>query len=71
MDRTGEHRITQNQPDSEGKLFHIFSHMQILDLKKDTKIKGGLPEGREAYGGGTGTGEGNGGNMIPVYLIHV
>jgi hypothetical protein len=44
-DRTGNHHVTQNKPDSERQISYIFYYSLNLDLKKeenDMNIKRGL-----------------------------
>jgi hypothetical protein len=37
MDETGEHHVKWNAPDSERQTWHVFSHMQNLDLNNNKK----------------------------------
>jgi hypothetical protein len=52
MDGTGEHRVKQNEPDLERKVFHIFSQMWNTEKKtKDMKVEGGLLNKRKGSRG--------------------
>jgi hypothetical protein len=51
MDRTGEHHIKRNKPDSERQMSHVFSHMENLDLKRHESRKGTIWEKEVRVGG--------------------